>query len=369
VIGVIYSSANYLISESGLLAVTVMGVTLANIKDIELDDILDFKESLSVVLISLLFIVLAARINLSSFIPLGYPAFLLFLLIQFLIRPISVYISSLGSTLTMAERHMISWISPRGIIAAAISSLFAIQLGNLGFADAEKLVPLTFFMIITTIVFQCITAKTMALKLEVAEPEPQGFLLIGSNKVAQAIAEQLNENKFYVCLVDEEWSSLNEAKMKGLVTFWGNPISQHVEENLDLIKVKQLLIVTPYMDLNILAAKHYHYFFSEQNIFSIQTQLPQEGQKEEKFNFKQSGRTLFNPELTYQDLESLLTQGAKLKTTLITEQFSYEEYLKTNANKALLFAIDPKDFIYVYTNDLSFTPRKGWKIIGFSLPL
>ncbi|AWN74513.1 sodium:proton antiporter [Legionella anisa] len=353
-----------IISESGLLAVTVMGLTLANIKGIELDDILNFKESLSLVLLSLLFIILAARIDLSSFIDLGYPALLLFLVIQFIIRPLNVYLSSLGSTLTMPERHMIAWIAPRGIIAAAISALFAMRLGSLGFSEASKLVPLTFLMIIGTIVLQSLTAKKIALKLKVAEPEPQGFLIIGANKVALAIAKQLHENNFYVCLIDEDWSALSNAKMKGFATIWGNPISQHVEDNLNLLKIKHLLILTPYLQLNILAAKHYRYFFPEREIFAIQTVLPQEGQREEKFSFKHSGRDIFKQDVTYQCIENLLNLGCKIKTTLITGHFSYEQYL--NIRSVPLFAIDPKGCIYVFTIKPTFTPTKGWKIIGVS---
>lgn len=368
-ISVIYASSNYLISESGLLSVTIMGLTLTNLKDIELDDILNFKESLSLVLLSILFIVLAARINLSAFVDLGYPAIILFLLLQFLIRPLNVYFSSFGSSLTMAERHMLAWIAPRGIVAAAISSLFAIQLTNIGYAEAAKLVPLTFFMIIGTIALQSLTAKKIALKLNVAEPEPQGFLIIGANKVAQAIAKALQENDFYVCLVDEKWSALSDAKMSGLPTVWGNPISQYVENNLNLIKIRYLLILTPYLESNILAAKHYRNFFPEQDIFTLQTILPQRKQIEEKFNFKHSGRTLFTTNITYQHLENLLAQGAKIKTTLLTEQFSYEHYLEheKNTNGSPLFALDPKGSVYVFTNQPQFTPDNGWKIIGIAI--
>ncbi|WP_133135483.1 cation:proton antiporter [Legionella rowbothamii] len=363
-IGIIFSSANYLVSESGILAITIMGVTLANFKKIELEHVLNFKESLSIVLVSCLFIVLSARINLFSFIELGYSALVLFLIIQFLIRPLNVYISSWGSDLTIPERHVISWIAPRGIIAAAISSLFAIKLAQLNYPDAEKLVPLTFFMIISTIVLQSLTAKTIATKLKVAEPKPQGFLIVGANKVAQAIAVQLKENSIYTCLIDEQWDQLNEARMKDLATLWGNPVSQYIEEKINLIQIKQLLIITPYLDLNILTAKHYRSIFSEKDIFSIQTVIPQPGQKEDKFNFKNSGRVLFNSTLTYQNIDKLLAEGAKIKTTTITEQFSFEDYqAKSNVNYPL-FAIDPKNTIHVFSEENDFKPIKDWKIIG-----
>lgn len=200
--------------------------------------------------------------------------------------------------------------------------------------------------------------------MKVAEPEPQGFLIIGANKVARAIAKQLQENNFYVCLVDEDWSALSNAKMKGLATIWGNPISQHVENSLNLLKIKHLLILTPYLQLNILAAKHYRYLFPEREIFAIQTVLPQEGQREEKFSFKHSGRNIFKQDVTYQCIENLLNLGCKIKTTLITGQFSYEQYL--NIRSSPLFAIDLKGCIYVFTNKSTFTPANGWKIIGIS---
>lgn len=368
VISIIYAGSNYVIPESGLLSVTIVGLTLTNFRELELDDILNFKESLSLVLLSLLFIILAARINLSSFIDLGYPAILLFLLLQLLIRPINVYLCSLGSSLTTPERHMVAWIAPRGIIAAAISSLFALQLGDLGYSEAAKLAPLTFFMIIGTITLQSITAKIIARKLEVAEPEPQGFLIVGANAVAQNIAEQLHENNFYVCLIDEDWAAVSDAKMRGFEAEWGNPISQHMETHLNLLKIKHLLVVTPYLELNILAAKHYRHFFPEQHIYAIQTAFPQEGQKEEKFNFKHSGRSVFSQNVTYQYLEKLLNKGAKIKTTLLTTQFSYEQYLENKAplSTSPLFAISPTGEIFIFTNEPTFTPGNEWKIIGIS---
>lgn len=366
VIGIIFSSANYILAESGLLAVTVMGVTLANFRDIDLEHIFNFKESLSIVLVSCLFIVLSARINFSSFWELKYQAIILFVLIQFVIRPFNVYTSSLGSDLTMSERHLISWVAPRGIIAAAVSSLFALQLESIGYADAEKLVSLTFFMIIATIVLQSLTAKTLAKKLKVAEPKPEGFLIVGANKLTQAISEQLKENRYYVCLVDEDWSSLNEAKMKGLITLWGNPISQYIAEKLDLIKIKQLLIITPHLDFNVLTAKHYRYFFEEKDIFTIQTQIPKEGQKEEKFTFKNSGRVLFNSEVTFNELESMIREGGKIKTTTLTDQFTYEKYSLMQEINYPLFAIDPAESIHVFSDKYDFKPTKDWKIIGIS---
>ncbi|MCG2746889.1 MAG: sodium:proton antiporter [Desulfobulbaceae bacterium] len=131
----VFTVSNVLQEESGLLSVTVMGIWLANMKDVPVDEILDFKESLSVLLITVLFIVLAARMNFQMFANLGWSVLFIFLAIQFLARPISVVVSTLGSKLTWPERHLLGWIAPRGIVAAAISALLP---SNLNKADTRK---------------------------------------------------------------------------------------------------------------------------------------------------------------------------------------------------------------------------------------
>ena len=139
----VYALANYFQHESGLLTVTVMGMLLANMKNVPVDDILDFKESLSVMLISLLFIVPAARIDFASFAAMGWPALGVFAVILFVARPLAVLVSSFGSALNWRERALLCWIAPRGIVAAAMSALFALRLEDMQFAEAGLLVPLT----------------------------------------------------------------------------------------------------------------------------------------------------------------------------------------------------------------------------------
>lgn len=364
VCGIFYLS-NHLVIDSGLLTVTVMGVCLTNLKNVDLEDILNFKESLSVLLISFLFIILAADIDLSTFIALGWPALALFAVIQFIIRPINVYLSSWGSKLSFNERHLIAWIAPRGIIAAAISAIFALKLENLGNVEAQKLVPLTFFIIVGTVLLQSLTAKLLATKLKVAEPEPKGFLIIGANEVAQAIAAQLVANQFPVCLADEDWALIRSAKMKGLNTYWGNPVSKHAEDHINIIPLNYLLIMTAQLELNILAAKHYRHEFSADRIYTIKTINTQQEKMADKAHFKHSGRYIFGHHVTFDSLKKSLSMGAKIKTTVLTEHFSFVQYLvQDEEHHVPLFAIDPNRAIHVFTVHPDFVPDTGWTIIG-----
>ena len=361
----IFAISNHMEAESGLLSVTVMGLWLANMPDLDLEDLIDFKESLSVLLISVLFILLAARMDLPRFLSLGWPALGVFAVIQFLVRPLSVQLCALGSKLTMAERHLLAWIAPRGIVAAAITALFAIKLETLGYQNAPQLVPLTFMVIIGTVVLQSATARPIARFLKVAEPEPKGFLIVGANLVARKIAKALNEEGFRVLLTDQNWSSVSTAKMLGLNAYWGNPVSEHAERHLDLLGIGHLLAISPHIELNALAAQYFRLEFEPQHIYTIRNEQAENGKTIEKNAFKFGGRYLFNASITYQDLEKLLDQGIVIKKTLLTDEFSFEDYIQKHRNRRLpLFAMDENDSIYVFTPDEELKPREGWSILA-----
>jgi NhaP-type Na+/H+ or K+/H+ antiporter len=363
----VFALSDTLEAESGLLSVTVMGVWLANMKNVEMDEILDFKESLSVLLISMLFIILASRLDLSAFLGLGWPALAVFGVIQFLSRPLNAQVSAIGSKLTMAERHLLAWIAPRGIVAAAISALFAIRLGSIGYPQAAQMVPLTFMVIIGTVLLQSATAGPIAKWLKVAEPEPRGFLIIGADHVSRAIAGALQENGFTTVLADQNWDHIKRAKMEGLVTYWGNPVSEHAERHLNLIGIGRLLALTPNWELNALAAKHYRMEFGANNIYSIRTHRPKSQADENKTVFKHGGRRLFQETITHENLYKLFTDGAEMKTTPLTKIFSYEDYLQQHEERCIpLFAIDAGNRIHPLTSEREVSPEADWKIIGLT---
>lgn len=184
-LGLVFTSfavADALQPESGLVTVTVFGILLANMKGVDLTHILAFKETLSILLISLLFVLLASRVDLTAIADLGWNAVFICLFVQFIARPACVMVSTLGSTLEGAEKLFLVWIAPRGIVAAAISSLFALKLENYGHESAEILVPLTFTIIIFTVVVQSLTAVPVAKFLNVTVPENGGEKISGQRQ-------------------------------------------------------------------------------------------------------------------------------------------------------------------------------------------
>lgn len=361
--------SNMLQQESGLVTVTIMGIMLANMEDVYMKDILNFKESLSILLISLLFIMLAARLHPASLMDLGWSAVIIFLAIQFLARPLNVQVSALGSKLSWPERHLLAWIAPRGIVAAAISALFALQLENAGYADAALLVPLTFSVIIATVLLQSFTARPIAQWLGVAEPEPKGFLIIGANIVARAIAKALIGNGLRVLITDTSRENLMKARMDGARTYLGNPISEHADHNLDLIGIGSMLAITPHESMNVAAALHYRLELGRHNVFFIQTAPAGKIPDRVTLSHKIHSEILFGRDITYSSLASALTEGGEIRTTKLTPAFTFEQFVKQYKNQAIpLFALDSRERLYVITEKRRLHPEPGWSVIFLFSP-
>ena len=352
-------------SESGLLAVTVMGITMANMKDMDIDNILDFKESLSVLLISALFIILAARIELHELIHVGWPAIILLGIIIFVARPVSVFASSIGSDLSVNEKLMISWIGPRGIIAAAISSLFALRLEDAGYSEAALIVPLTFDIIIGTVVIQSTTARYIADFLKVREPSPTGLLIIGAGNVARAIGKELQSHGFKTLLTDSTWENIRLARMEGLETYFGNPVSEHADRNLNLIGLGKLLAMSGRLNLDTLACLRFKSEFGEKNIYELKTTREKHTEDKHIVSTKHRGYELFTEDADYGNLAYRLRNQAEIKSTQLSDEFTFEQYLKKYEKGIVpMFAIDDKKRLHVFVVNGEIKPEANWIIIA-----
>lgn len=366
----VFTGANLLVPEAGLLAVTVMGIWLANMPDVHTDDILDFKESLSVLLISGLFILLAARLHPAELMSLGWPALALLAVIQFVARPLKVAAATWGSNLSLAERGVLAWIAPRGIVAAAVASLFSLRLEELGFPGAASLVPLTFLVIVGTVVFQSATARPLARLLGVAEPEPNGFLVLGAHRLGREIARALADRDFPVLVADTDLRNIRAARFEGLRTYYGNIVSRHADRNLSLISIGRLLALAPSREENTLAALRYRTEFGAPSIHSLPA--PAESSDREEDTEKETirpvvGRIAFDRNASYEKLDALLEKGFGIRATDLTESFTFEDYRKEHDGRALpLFAVTPGGRIKVFESEPAFEPAEGWTIIGLA---
>jgi CPA1 family monovalent cation:H+ antiporter len=368
VVAAVFTSSDMLRHESGLLAVTVMGMTMANTRDTPLEDILDFKESLSLLLISGLFIVLAARLQLDRLLELGPAALALLAVVMFVARPLAVAASTLGSELTLRERTLVAWIGPRGIVAAAVSAVFALRLQDAGVEQAALIVPLTFVVILGTVIIQGLTAGPLAKLLGVAEPEPRGVLIVGAHPLARAIGGALQEAGFPVQLSDTSWEAVREARMEGLRAFYGSPVSEHADRHLDLIGMGRLLALSPSAQLNALACLRYVSEFGRGRVYALETSRDQSARSARNVA-QRPGYRLFGDEVTYGQLASMVARGAEMRRTRLTENFGFEDYLADNAPDLVpMFAVSPEGRLRMFLPDRKPEPEAGWSILALGPP-
>jgi len=361
----IYVLSDTIEHESGLLAVTIMGITMANMKDIEIEDVLDFKESLSLLLISVLFIILAARIEFHQLIHIGWPALGILAITMFIARPISVFVSSIGSDLSFNEKILISWIGPRGIVAAAVSALFALRLENAGFVEASLIVPLTFLIIIGAVVIQSATARYLANLLNVREPPPTGLLIIGAGNVARALGKELQEQDFKVILTDSTWENIRLARMEGLETYYGNPISEHADRNLNLVGIGKVLAVSGRSNLDTLACLKFKPEFGVENVYELKSTREKHIADKHTVSTRHRGYELFGEDVSYGNLAYKLRNGAEIKSTQLSDEFTFEQYLEKYGERIIpLFAIDTKHRIHIFVTDGKMKPESGWTVMG-----
>ncbi|HKJ65457.1 MAG TPA: sodium:proton antiporter [Desulfopila sp.] len=359
-LGLVFGSfalANHFQAESGLVAVTVFGIWLANMKNVDLEYILAFKETLSILLISLLFIILAARLDIAALELLGWKSLLICAVIQFLARPLSIAVSTWRSNLSRAETHFLAWIAPRGIVAAAISSLFALKLQNYGHADAALLVPLTFVVIIFTVLLQSLTAYPIARMLKITLPEADGFLIVGGNKLARAIVESLRQLKKNVIVVDNSHRGKPEVtQIHGLASS-SRSLSERTGGDVELAGLGTLLALSHRESDNIAAAYHYRQEFGRNNTYV----LPARAEGKHHHSLRFSGKTLFDPPASYARLEHMITDGAEILHTTQATKYTLENFQRRHGRQTLpLFAVDLKQQVHFFTSQSSLQPGKNW---------
>lgn len=365
----VFTTSNVLAEESGLLAVTVMGIWLANMRGVPLEDILHFKETLSILFISGLFILLAARIDPATLSQVGLGAALVLAAILFVAQPLKVWLSSIGSDLNWREKLMIAWIGPRGIVAAAVSGLFAIKLVDEGYESAEVIVPLTFIVIVGTVVFASLTARPMARALDLALPEDRGVLIVGANRVTREIAKVLKKHGFRVVLADGNYSEIRQARMDGLETYYGNPVSEAADRKLDLVGIGQMFAMSAQSEINNLAAIRYRYEFGQSNVFVLQTPQEVSGSDNQRITSQFNARNLFREGASLGHLFRLMEAGAEIFSTRLTESFGYSEYVVHYEGRGeLLFGISPDGNLRPLSEEPSQRPGPGWILIGLYEP-
>jgi len=352
-----FTGANLLQEESGLVAATLMGLVLANQQFVPVKHLVEFKENLRVMLIATLFILLAARLSITDFTSIGLKALLFLAVLVFVARPLTVFLATIRSQLNIRERILMSWIAPRGIVAAAIASIFAFRLLEAGHEGAERLVPLTFLVIVGTVLLYGLTAKPLARYLGVADENPQGVLLMGAHPFGRALAQALEAEDISTILIDSNWRNLSKARMEGLTTYYGNAYSEHALDEINFEGIGRFLGLTSNEEANSLAALHFAEVFGRAEVYQLATNVDRANNKRDRAPLHFTGRTLFGETYTYTFLAERMQSGSIIKATKITNSFDFLDFYSVHPGAIPLFILKKDGTLFVSTSDEEVVPE------------
>lgn len=355
VVAVAFTGSNLLEKEAGLLTVTVLGIALANQRSVSVRHILEFKENLRILIISLLFIVLSGRISTEE---LGGALTKGLYLLAFLIligRPVSVLGSLIFSNRTnMKERAFLAFLAPRGIVAAAVTSIFALEFeaaanhGTFGenlspviLEQSRELVALVFLIIVGTVSIYGLAASPLARRLGLAAKNVSGVLFAGANPWARAVAKILHEDEHRVVLLDTNYGNVSAAKMLGLEAMRANILSEFAEEELDLNGIGTLIAGTANDDVNSMAAQRFTHQFGRAGVWQL-APVNRETHHRKSTSDEIRAEFPFSAQPDHQLLTQTVAEGGQMKKSQMTEKFNFEKFKETYPSAIVMFISDSK---------------------------
>ena len=317
--------SNVLQHESGLLTTTLMGIALANQPYVSVQRIVEFKENLQVLLIGSLFVLLSARLELSAlnYIDTSVLSFLGILVV--LVRPLSVLVSTVATNLEWEEKAFLSWMAPRGIVAAAVASLFAYKLRPVYPQAVDGMVPVIFAIIVGTVAIYGLTAAPLAQWLGLAEPNPEGLLFVGADDWVRSVARHVQALGFSVSLIDTNPEHVNQAREEGLSARQANALSESVLDEVDLSGIGRLLITIPNDEVASLTALHFSDVFDTSDIYQLAAHPDSRGDGDDTMPKHLRGRPLFGEDTSYEALKAHMMRGDAVKVLKLADDFSEEE--------------------------------------------
>ena len=362
-----YALANGFQHESGLLAVTVMGVALANQDRVDITHITEFKENLQILIISALFVVLAAGVEWSALAELINLRFALFLaILVLLVRPLAVSLCTLDGRLKGSDRLFVAAMAPRGVVAAAVTAVFALRLEEEGFAGAEQLVPIMFLVIAGSVAIYGLIGRPLALRLGLAERNPNGFLIIGAHPFARGLAKALQGAGLPIFLVDTNPGLVRLASEGGLPAYHGSVLSDQASQDLDLPVIGNLLALTANDEVNALSARHYLHLFGRQNLFQLAPGRGSQGDSS-KLAPGLRARVLGSASLTYEELQRRYASGHRFISERWTGEVGVGAWAREHGEEAIpLIVVRPSGAVTVGSPGQALDIRAGDTVVAMT---
>ncbi|MFZ0474815.1 MAG: sodium:proton antiporter, partial [Halobacillus sp.] len=297
-----FTIADEITHETGLLSVTAMGMTLANMHISSIADMRHFKENISLLLISTIFVMLTASLTQETLVEIFNVQIIGFVLLMlFIVRPLSIFLSTMGTDLSKSEKLLVGWIAPRGIVALTVASYFASILLESGFEDASILISLTFALVFTTVVAHGFSIGWLSKKLGLSMEGPPGVLISGGSQFATGMAKTLEDLKVPVLIADSSWERLSRTRAAGIKSYHGEILSEQTEYYLDMTPYEYLIAATELDSYNALVCTTFVPEFGRNNLFQLSLS-DREGDNLEILVHTIGGRVLFKEGASWEEL-------------------------------------------------------------------
>lgn len=363
---IIAGLGNRLQDETGLIAVTAMGIVLGNMPLADRETLLHFKESLTVVLVSSLFIVIPSTLTADDLRLLDWRIVLFVVALMVIVRPVTIALISLRSTIRKPDRILLGWIAPRGIVAAATAGVFGPAMVAAGYPDGALLVPTVFLVIIITVIAHGFTLAPLARRLGLVGGDRSGLLVVGASPFAVTLAEALARLGVGVTIADGRYQALRPARMAGVQTFFGEVLSERAEEQLDMSRHGQVLAATDSDAYNALVARDLGAELGHHRAF----QLAPSGEaatERSRLAFERRAAYAFDGDVSLERLDQLIAEGSRIHATRLSKEYGWREiedrFVGRGGGSLLLGGVDPHGRFRLFSRTQAFLPLRGWTVL------
>lgn len=363
---VVFAVADELQPEAGLVAVTAMGVILASQNRVSVDHVLEFNETLRTLFIAGLFILLGARIAPETLSSLGWQNAMFLLVLVVLVRPAATLLSTIRTNLSWRERTFIALTAPRGIVAAAIASIFSLRLTEGDVEGAQILVAATFTVIAGTVLLSGVTARPLARRLGLIEDTGFHTVVLGSNRMARELAHALAELDCEVTLVGMDRRNLSNARMDGLTTYYGSVVHDDTWTEAGVEGSKLFLAMSSQDEVNLLATRRASQLIGRRQVFQL---VPRRRKVRGGFAAPVAayGRPLFAHDATIDKLDSRLEAGWEITSTRLTGEFTAKEYFGEHP-AAMVLAVLRRGTVQLHDAGQRLVPEAGDTVVSLLPP-
>ena len=361
----VYAATNMVLEEAGLLTVTVMGMVLANSRIASLTDMRRFKETITTLLVSGVFIILTASLSIDDIRSLDWRAALFVAALLFVIRPVAILLATIRSGATIQERLLSAWIAPRGVVAVAVSGLFGTLLADIGVEDAGRMVAFTFAVVVTTIVLHGFTLAPLASFLKLKKASRPGILIVGGSRWSTALASKLKEAEVPVMLADQNWNHLAEARLASIPVYFGEVLSESAHHSIDPKRFSNLIATGDNDAYNALVCTDFGPELGRNHVYQI-GRIDETARK--ALSFTLGGRSLTREPVGFLDLREKLLNGWTFQLTRLTDEFGWKAYEDSRPEGALILLwIKPSGTI-VFASSSATSPGQNDRILSFAMP-